>query len=63
MSPRPHQASRCCAGKARRGSCWPPATTAQDAIGTFAASKAGGADDIESFLDFARDHFDEGGPR
>jgi hypothetical protein len=34
----------------------------QDVIETFAARKAGGADDIESFLDFARDHFEEPGP-
>ena len=35
----------------------------QDAITTVAASKAPGADDIESFLDFMRDHVDEGGMR
>ena len=32
-----------------------------DAVTTFAASKTGGADDIESFLDFARERADEGG--
>jgi hypothetical protein len=35
----------------------------QDAVTTVAASKAAGANDIESFLDFARDRVDEGGLR